>query len=70
MFYFFQKESTFIRCEVRPADDGAGFEIAITEPNQPVRVEHYPSSDTVHRRWLELQESFQQNGWWGPLGRD
>lgn len=70
MFYFFQKESAYIQCEVRQADDGAGFEIAITEPNQPERVERYPSSDTVHRRWLELQERFQRDGWWGPLGRD
>ncbi len=70
MFYFFQKDSVFIQCEVRAANDGVGFEIAITEPDRPERIEHYPSSDTVHRRWLELQERFQREGWWGPLGRD
>jgi hypothetical protein len=70
MFYFFQKDSVFIQCVVRPANDGVGFEIAITEPDGPERIEHYPSSDMVHRRWLELQERFQQDGWWGPLGRD
>ena len=71
MFYFFQRGSEYLRCEVRHAQDSATeYEIEIVEANGTPRVERYPSSDAVHKRWLELQEQFQKSGWWGPTGRD
>jgi len=71
MFYFFQRGSQYLRCEVRCAPNSAiDYEIEIVEPGAEPRVEQYPSSALVYKRWLELQEQFQQAGWWGPTGRD
>jgi len=71
VFYFFQRGSDYIRCEVRRATDSTTeYEIEIVEPGGKERVERHLSSDAVHKRWLQLQEDFQQAGWWGPTGRD
>jgi len=71
VFYFFQRGAQYLRCEVRRASNSAiDYEIEIIEPGEEPRIEHYPSSDMVHKRWLQLQSEFQMAGWWGPAGRD
>jgi hypothetical protein len=68
MFYFFHKGRQFLRCEIR--ESGSGFVIAITDPSGTERLEHLPTSDAVHERWLQLQQEFSADGWWGPHGRE
>lgn len=68
MFYFFHKGPQYLRCEIREA--GTGFVIAITDPSGTERVEYLPTSEAVHDRWLELQQQFTADGWWGPHGRE
>jgi hypothetical protein len=71
VFYFFHRAGQYIQCEIRLAADSVSeYELAITEPSGVERVERWPSSDAVHQRWIEIQERFQQDGWWGPSGRD
>ena len=69
MFYFFQRGSELLQCEVREAVDGTGFEIVIHEGTRE-RLEHHPTTDQVHRRWIELQQEFVTAGWWGPVTQD
>ena len=69
MFYFFQRGSEFLRCEISGTPD-AGFRIVVTEPGGDERVESFGSSEDAHERWLKLQETFVSDGWWGPHGRD
>jgi hypothetical protein len=69
MFYFFQRGSEYIRCEISGTSE-TGFTIVITEPGGLERVEQFRSSDAVHERWLSLQEHLVKDGWWGPHGRD
>lgn len=69
MFYFFQREAEYVRCEVS-GDDKSGYRITITEPDGTERSELFVSSDAVHARWLEIQERLNGEGWWGPHGRD
>lgn len=69
MFYFFQRDGDFVRCEIN-GDDESGYRVTITEPGGSERDEIYPSSDAAHARWLELQEQYKSEGWWGPHGRD
>jgi hypothetical protein len=69
MFYFFQRGADFLQCEIR-GDDLEGYVIVISEPGQPDRSEKYISSDAVYERWLQLQDGFLADGWWGPHGRD
>jgi hypothetical protein len=69
VFYFFQRGAEFVRCEIN-GDDKSGFRVTITEPGGTERSETFATSDAAHARWLEIQESFKNDGWWGPHGRD
>lgn len=70
MFYFYQKGSETLECEVRPAAAGPGYEIVITEPDGLHRIERFATSEQVHRRWIELHKRFEVDGWWGPTTQD
>jgi hypothetical protein len=69
MFYFFQRGRDFVRCEI-DGDDTSGYRITITEPGGHERTETLESSDAAHARWLQIQDQYQGDGWWGPHGRD
>ena len=69
MFYFFQRGTDFVRCEIG-GDDASGYRITITEPGGDERTETLPTSEAAHARWLEIQERFRSEGWWGPHGRE
>jgi hypothetical protein len=70
VFYFFKKGRDTITCEVRASASGAGYDIVVTEPGGGVRTETHPTSEAVHKRWLELLERYQRDGWWGPHIQD
>jgi hypothetical protein len=70
MFYFFQRQSQYVRCELRPVSGTEACELAVTNGDQPERVERYPSWEAAQARWHELKESFADEGWAGPLGRE
>ena len=70
MFYFFKRGSETVQCEVRPAANGAGFEIVITDPKGVERIERFATSEQVHDRWMELHKQFELEGWWGPSTQD
>lgn len=69
MFYFFQRGKEFVRCEIN-GDEKMGYRITITEPGGHETTEELPTSDAAHARWLQIQERFRGEGWWGPHGRD
>lgn len=68
VFYFFKREGATVTCEMRPSARGTGFDIILMQPGQPVVIEHFTTSDAVHKRWQQLQERFKGEGWWGPAG--
>ena len=68
MFYFFQRGSEYIRCEINEAD--GAFVIVITDPDGATRREYLPDSTAAHGRFLELEAGFREAGWWGPHGRE
>lgn len=70
MFYFFQRGTETVQCEVRSAPDGPGYQIVITEPGGAQRLEAFATSDEVHDRWVELHKRFADDGWWGPATQD
>jgi hypothetical protein len=70
MFYFFSRGSTFLRCEIRPAEGDGAYEVVVAEPGMAERVTSFPSSDLAHQHWLRVQEELHARGWWGPHGRD
>jgi hypothetical protein len=70
VFYFFKRGAETLQCEVRHSADGDGYEIVIAEVGKPERVERHATSEQVHRRWIELHQTFQCEGWWGPATQD
>jgi hypothetical protein len=68
MFYFFEKDHEFVRCEI--VEDAGRWKIFITEPGGHERSEQFASSGDAHSRWKELQARFTIDGWFGPYGRD
>ena len=70
MFYFFRRGDETVQCEVRATSDGPGFEIVITGSDGKERFERFATSEQVHARWLELHDTFQRDGWWGPSTQD
>ena len=70
MFYFFQRGTAYVRCEIRPAGGSGACEIIIDEEDKAERAEQYDSWEAADARWHEIQERFQHEGWQGPLGRE
>jgi hypothetical protein len=70
MFYFFERGSAYVRCEVRHVAGSSASEIAITEQGSPERIETYPTWEAAQQRWAELTQRFSENGWKGPIGRE
>ena len=68
MFYFFQRGSDYVRCEINEAN--GGFVIIVTDPDGSTHTEQLPDSQSAYGRFLELQAAFQSAGWWGPHGRE
>jgi len=69
MLYFFEKGVDFIRCELRPRH-GLEYDLIVTEPAGCVRIEHYPDPGKALRRWEQLLQGLETDGWAGPFGRD
>lgn len=69
MFYFFLKGEEYLRCELRPRENGA-CDLLILEPGGQERVERFKSSDLAEQRWEELRVRFNVDGWAGPFGRE
>jgi hypothetical protein len=68
MFYFFEKDQRYTRCEV--VERHGAWHIVIVEPGGEERTEDFPTSSTAHARWQQLQARFTDDGWFGPYGRD
>lgn len=69
MVWFFERQGSFIRCETRTREGGAGFELVVTEPDGSERVEQFDDSAKLARRQAELEHSLSHDGWAGPFGR-
>jgi hypothetical protein len=70
MFYFFQRGSEYVRCELRSLAGSNACELVIAGDGQPERTERFSSWESAETRWSELRRGFQHDGWQGPLGRE
>ena len=69
MFYFFRKGDEYLRCELRPLDNGS-CDLFIQEPGAEERVERFRDAEQAQQRWEELRIRFNVDGWAGPFGRE
>jgi len=44
---FFSRADSIIRCEVRPVDDGSGYELLIDHPDAVVQVERFSGAEAL-----------------------
>ena len=70
MIWFYAKQGSHLRCEVRPTADGHRFDLVITDDNGSERVERFDDSASVTRRTLQLEAEWMRQGWDGPFGRE
>ena len=66
---FFSRADRVIRCEVRAADDGSGYELLIDHPDAVVQVERFSGADALNRRWMDVEGRLLRQGWRGPAPR-
>lgn len=69
MVWFFERQGTFIRCETRTSETGAGFELVVINPDGSEHVEHFDDSGMLAQRQAELESTLTHDGWHGPFGR-
>ncbi len=70
MIWFYAKEGSHLRCEVRPLVGGDDYDLVITAADGSERVEHFGDSASVTRRSLQLEAEWLKEGWDGPFGRE
>jgi hypothetical protein len=66
---FFSRDDSVIRCEVRPVDDGGGYELVIDHPDAVVQVERFSGAEALNRRWMDVEGLLLRQGWRGPAPR-
>jgi hypothetical protein len=66
---FFSRAEGVIRCEVRPAMDGQGYELVIDRPDSAVLVERFSGAEDLNRRWVDVEGRLLRQGWRGPAPR-
>jgi hypothetical protein len=66
MIWFFERDGSHLRCEVRPHIEGDRYELVITEPDGTERLESFTTSNDLNCRAQALGEAWEKEGWTGP----
>ena len=67
MFWWFERNGQFMRCEARDAP-GGGYELLVTNSDGIDHVERFADSSDLAKRQRELERDFIADGWTGPHG--
>ena len=62
MLWFFERAGKHLQCEIRPASDGTGFEVAWIQDGES-RLERFATSDEAEERRRGVEEKLIQDGW-------
>jgi hypothetical protein len=66
---FFSRADGIIRCEVRPAGDGDGYDLVIDRPDAAVQIERFSDAEALNKRWMDVEGRLVSQGWRGPAPR-
>jgi hypothetical protein len=69
MVSFWEREGHYVRCEARAADAGRGYELIVVRPDGTQELEQFDNAEDLLKRQLQLERSFEADGWVGPFGR-
>ena len=67
MFWWFEREGRYVRCETRFVRRGS-YEFVTTLPDGTERVELFTDADAMTRRQEAAQQELAADGWTGPHG--
>jgi hypothetical protein len=62
MLWFFERAGQHLQCEIRPAADGSGFEVAWIQDGES-RLEHFKNSDEAEDRRRVVEDQLIRDGW-------
>lgn len=63
MFWFLEREQEVLICEIRHADNSPDFELSISGPGIPERIERFDQPGHLIERWLRCQQELRSMGW-------
>jgi hypothetical protein len=63
MLWFLERESQTLICEVRQAEDGDDFELAVRTPGQPEHVERFAEPTVLIDTLVQRQMQLHLDGW-------
>lgn len=63
MLWFLERQSEVLICEIRHASDGTDFELAISAPGIPERIERFERPAALIDRWIACQHELRLRGW-------
>lgn len=69
MIWFFEREESRLRYEIRRQADGHDYELVITRPDGRQDVEDYVDPLELLQRTAALERSLQADGWKVPVPR-
>jgi hypothetical protein len=69
MFWFFERQHSRLRYEVRRHTEGDDFELVITHPDGRQDVEQFADSLELLDRMQRLQHALRAEGWQPPAQR-
>jgi hypothetical protein len=67
VFWWFERNGTYTRCEVLDLPTG-GFELRVVDPDGQEEIEHFADAATLARRQQAVEEQLAADGWTGPHG--
>ena len=67
MFWWFEREGRYLRCEAQQMAAG-GYELRIISPDGSEQVEHFSDSRDLTKRQYEVMDEITREGWAGPHG--
>jgi hypothetical protein len=70
VIWFYERQGTQVRCEIRQMIEGDRFALVVTLPDGTERVEVFETSGALNRRSSELERMLRAKGWSGPFARD
>ena len=63
MIWFFERGAQRLQCEMRPASNGSGFELAWQSPDGQMHIDKSDDTVTLTARRKQLEESLKADGW-------
>ena len=67
MFWWFERQGHYLRCEVLQLSTG-GYELRVVNPDGSEHVEHFVDTSDLTKRQYDVLDEIVRAGWTGPHG--